>query len=86
MALPVGIFHVERDALSGQWLLYALFWWLMFVSDEIGRAIGPKHSVHEAVAGVVSETIYLPLSACLTQRLLGASQQDAAETSAPKAG
>jgi len=69
----VLIFHVARDALSGQWQLHAFFWWLMFVFDEIGQAIGPKCSVQEAVAGVVSETIYLPLSACLTQWLLGAS-------------
>jgi hypothetical protein len=45
----------------------------MFVLDEIGQALGPKYSVREAVGGVVSETIYLPLSAHLTQRLVGAS-------------
>lgn len=45
----------------------------MFVFDEIGQAIGPKYSVQEVVAGVVSETIYLPLSAYLTQWLLGGS-------------
>lgn len=67
----VLIFYVGRDILSGQWLLYAFLWWLMFVFDEIGQAIGPKYSVQEAIAGVVSETIYLPLSAYLTHWLLG---------------
>jgi hypothetical protein len=43
------------------------------VFDEIGQAIGPKYSVPEAVAGIVSETIYLPLSASMTHGLLGAS-------------
>lgn len=69
----VLIFHLARDALSGQWLLYAFFWWLMFVFDEIGQVIGPKYSVQEAVAGIVSETIYLPLSAYITHGLVGAS-------------
>ncbi len=45
----------------------------MFVLDEVGQAIGPKYSAKEAVAGVVSETIYLPLSAYLTHWLLGVS-------------
>jgi len=67
----VLIFYLARDSLSGQWLLYASFWWLMFVFDEIGQAIGPRYSLAEAIAGVVSETIYLPLSAYLTHWLLG---------------
>jgi hypothetical protein len=67
----VLIFYLARDSLSGQWLLYAAFWWLMFVFDEIGQAIGPRYSLAEAIAGVVSETIYLPLSAYMTHWLLG---------------
>lgn len=46
---------------------------MMFVFDEIGQVIGPKYSVQEAVAGIVSETIYLPLSAYITHGLVGAS-------------
>ena len=80
----VLIFYVACDALSGQWLLYAFFWWLMFAFDEIGQAIGPKYSVQEAVAGVVSETIYLPLSAYATHWLIGVSQHDAVENFARK--
>jgi hypothetical protein len=52
-------------------VIYACLWWLMFVFDEIGQSIGPKYSVKEALAGVVSETIYLPLSAYLTDWLTG---------------
>jgi hypothetical protein len=55
---------------------------MMFVFDEIGQAIGPKYSVPEAVAGIVSETIYLPLSASMTHGLLGASWHDALAASA----
>lgn len=69
----VLIFYVARSSLSGQWLLYALIWWLMFVFDEIGQSIGPNYSWREAVAGVISETIYLPLSAWLVDWLTSMS-------------
>lgn len=67
----VLIFYFARSSLSGQWLLYAFAWWLMFVIDEIGQAIGPNYSWKEAIAGAISETIYLPLSAWLTDWLIG---------------
>lgn len=67
----VLIFYLARGSLSGQWLLYAFVWWLMFVIGEIGQAIGPNYSWKEAVAGVISETVYLPLSACLIDWLIG---------------
>lgn len=59
----VLIFYFTRDSLSGQWLLYALIWWLMFIIGEVGQAIGPNYSWTAAVAGIISETIYWPLSA-----------------------
>jgi hypothetical protein len=67
----VLLFYFARASLGGQWLLYAFLWWLMFFFNEIGQAIGPGYSVTEAIAGLVSETIYLPLSAFFTNRLLG---------------
>jgi hypothetical protein len=67
----VLIFHFARDALGGQWLLYAFVWWLMFVIGEIGQAIGPDYTWKEAVAGLISETVYFPLSAYLINRLIG---------------
>jgi len=67
----VLIYYVARGSLSGQWLLYASIWWLMFVIGEIGQAIGPNYSWKEAVAGMISETIYLPLSAWLIDWLIG---------------
>lgn len=66
----VLIFYVARSSLSGQWLLYALIWWLMFVFSEIGQTFGPGYSWREAVAGVISETIYLPLSAWLVDWMI----------------
>jgi hypothetical protein len=67
----VLIFYSARSSLSGQWLLYASIWWLMFVIGEIGQVIGHNYSWKEAVAGVISETVYLPLSACLIDWLIG---------------
>jgi hypothetical protein len=42
--------------------------WLLF--DEVGRIIGSRYRLVEAIAGVVSEARYLPLSTRLIQRLL----------------
>jgi hypothetical protein len=67
----VLIYYLARSSLSGQWLLYAFIWWLMFVIGEIGQIIGRNYSWKEAVAGVISETVYLPLSAWLIDWLLG---------------
>jgi hypothetical protein len=65
----VLLFYIARDSLSGQWLLYAAIWWLMFAVGEVGQAIGPNYSWQDAIAGIISETIYLPLSAYLVNRL-----------------
>jgi hypothetical protein len=67
----VLIFYFGRNSLSGQWLLYAFIWWLMFVIGEIGQAIGPNYTWKEAIAGIISETVYLPFSAYLTDWLVG---------------
>lgn len=67
----VLIFFFARHPLSQQWLLYGGLWWVMFVLGEIGQAIGPKYSWTEAIAGIISETIYAPLSAYVTYWLLG---------------
>ncbi len=66
----VLIFHFARNSFSGQWILYAFLWWLMFVMGEIGQTIGPNYTWKEAVAGILSETIYLPLSAYVTNWLI----------------
>jgi hypothetical protein len=67
----VLIFYFARNSLSGQWLLYAFVWWLMFAIGEIGQAIGPNYSWKEAIAGIISETIYWPSSAYVTNWLIG---------------
>jgi hypothetical protein len=68
----VGLYHVARSALAGRWLLYATLWWVMFALGEVGQTLGPDYSWMEALAGVISETVYLPLSAFIVHRLLTA--------------
>ena len=67
----VLIFYIARTSLSGQWLLYVVIWWLMLVVGEVGQVIGPNYTWKEAVAGVISETIYVPLSGYVTNWLVG---------------
>jgi len=67
----VLIFYVARNSFSRLWFLYAFAWWAMFVIGEFGNAIGPGYSWIEAMAGIISETIYLPLSAFITNWLIG---------------
>lgn len=66
----VGIFHLARDAIGGQWLFYAGIWWFMFVVGEVGQAITPDYSWEEAIAGIVSETIYFPASGLILSWLV----------------
>lgn len=68
----VGIWALGREALGTSWLLYVALWWVMFVAGEVGQAIGPDYSWSEAIAGIVSETIYLPLSGLIVARLIPA--------------
>lgn len=68
----VLIFYFARNSFSGHWLLYAFIWWLMFAIGEVGQTIGPNYSWKEAIAGVISETAYFPLSAYIVNWLIRA--------------
>ena len=67
----VLLFYFVRGSLKGRWLLYASLWWLMFAMNEVGQAIGPGYSWGEAWLGMLAEAIYFPVSALVTQRLVG---------------
>jgi hypothetical protein len=67
----VLIFYLARSAMGGRWLIYAFVWWLMFVFGEVGQAIGPDYSWKEAIAGILSETIYVPISGYIVFRFIG---------------
>ncbi len=67
----VLIYRYAKVGLNRKWLLYALIWWLSFSIGELGQAIGPNYTWKEAVIGIVSELVYFPLSALVTDRLIG---------------
>jgi hypothetical protein len=66
----VGIFALGQETLATQWLAYGLLWWGMYVIGEVGQAIGPGYSWSEAVAGIISETVYFPLAAFVVARTI----------------
>ena len=68
----VGIWLLARDSLGPQLWTYVALWWVMFVLGEVGQAIGPSYSWAEALGGILSETIYLPLSGLLLRWILPA--------------
>lgn len=68
----VGIWLLSRDSLAPQLWTYVALWWVMFVIGEVGQAIGPTYSWPEALGGILSETIYLPVSGLLLRWMLPA--------------
>lgn len=67
----VGLFVLAHDNFADAWLTYAAIWFTMFAVVEIGQALMPNYSKKEAVAGIISEAIYFPLTAFAISRLLG---------------
>jgi hypothetical protein len=68
----VLIFYFARNIFGNNWLLYAFIWWMMLAIGEVGQAIGPNYSWKEAIAGVISESIYFPISAYIVHWLIKA--------------
>lgn len=68
----VAIYYFAKSGLDRKWLLYASIWWVSFAIGELGQAIGPDYSLKEAVVGIISEALYFPLAAVVTDRLIGA--------------
>ncbi len=66
----VLLFELASTTLAGRWWQYAAIWWVMFVLLEAGRAMVPGYSVAFAVAGVISEAIYFPLSTMVVARIM----------------
>lgn len=76
----VLLYYLARDAFRGRWLTYALVWFAMFVLGEVGQAIGPGYSWIEAIAGIVAEAIYFPLSALVVERLVARGEYSEVKT------
>lgn len=68
----VLLYRFAKAGLNRKLLLYAFIWWLSFAIGELGQAIGPNYTWKEAVIGIISEALYFPLAAIITDRLIGA--------------
>jgi hypothetical protein len=68
----VGIWLLARDSLGPQLWIYVALWWVMFVLGEVGQAFSPNYGWPEAVGGILSETIYLPLSGLILRWMVPA--------------
>ena len=71
----VVFYHYAKAGLYRRWLLYAIIWWISFTIGELGQAIGPNYTWKEAVVGIISEAIYFPLAALVTDRIIGAKAE-----------
>lgn len=67
----VFLFYFGREHFLDNWLLYGVVWFAMFAFTEIGQAFMPNCSKKEAIAGIIAEVIYFPLSAYILSRLIG---------------
>jgi hypothetical protein len=63
------LFRFASDYYHRRWFLYSLIWCFMFLFGEIGQTLTPGYTPTMALAGVISEAIYLPLSAYLLHRI-----------------
>ncbi len=75
----VGIFAVGRATWDRKWVLYAGLWFGMFLFGEAGELVSGRWTTVDAVLGILSEAIYLPVSALLTRRLLSGVRVQPAE-------
>lgn len=66
----VGLFFLAQDYFADNWLLYATIWFSMYALTEIGQVIMTEYSKKEALAGIISEAIYFPLSAWIISLLV----------------
>jgi hypothetical protein len=66
----VGLFYLGRRTLRDRWLWYAVAWWVMFVLAEASLALRSGCLWWEATAGMIAETIYLPLAALVARKFL----------------
>ena len=56
---------------KGSWRNYAITWWVMFAALELRQVVGQTNSLSFALAGILSEAGYFPLSALVVSRKIG---------------
>lgn len=66
----VAIFSLAINTFDERWFLYGLIWFLMYAITEIGQIFLTDYSKKEAIAGIISELFYFPVSAFLLSKIL----------------
>lgn len=66
----VVLFVMAQGSLNDQWLAYGLVWFAMFAVTEIGQTYLTDYSKKVAIAGIISEAVYFPLSAFIVYSAL----------------
>lgn len=67
----VLLLHLGPETWAQNRLLYALIWFLMFATSEIGDGISQRSTWPDVVLGIASEAIYAPAAAFSATRILG---------------
>ncbi|MDZ4178316.1 MAG: hypothetical protein U1E29_03650 [Coriobacteriia bacterium] len=67
----VLILVLGSPVFSFGWLTYALVWFAMFATSEIGDAVTTRSSWPEALLGIISEAVYAPAAALAAFAILG---------------
>ena len=71
----VLLYRFSASAWQGRLWKYAAIWWVMYAVVEIGQGVGPGYGPGDAVAGMLAEGVYFPLSAWSTARILGNARE-----------
>lgn len=66
----VLLYRGGAPAWQGRLRQYAGIWWVMYAIIELGQMLGPDDGPGEALAGVLAEAVYFPLSAWTAARIL----------------
>lgn len=53
------------------WLTYAVIWFAMFATSEIGDAVSGRATWPESLLGIVAEALYAPAAALAAYAILG---------------
>lgn len=58
----VGSYWLASPAIRGREGLFAVLWLVMFVASEVGETLSRRTTSTEALIGMISEGIYVPIS------------------------
>lgn len=66
----VMLFHLTHNVWAERWLLFVALWFVMFAASEIGDMLSGRSTTAEALIGILSEMVYVPLATWTVLRLL----------------